>query len=69
MVFSVSAVFRTPVREHTHRFQVMLLEKRNDPITEHVGSNQRILSVIEFGKSDFGVRVDDRLLINMPDPL
>lgn len=32
MIFSVSAVFRSPVCKHTHQFQVMLLEKRNAPI-------------------------------------
>ncbi len=68
MIFSVSAVFRAPVREHTHEFQVMLLEKRNNSVIEHVGSHKRILSVIQLGKPDFGVSVDDRLLINVPDP-
>ncbi len=65
MVFSVSAVFRTPVSEHTHELQVMLLEKRNNPVVEHVGSDKCILPIIQFGKS-FGVSIEDRLLINMP---
>ncbi len=36
----------------------------SNPVVEHVC----ILPVIEFGKSDFGVGVDDRLLINVSAP-
>ena len=43
----------------------MLLEKRNDPIVKHIGSDKRILSVIQLGKSDFGVSINDGLLINV----
>ena len=43
----------------------MLLEKRNNPIVKHIGSNKRILSVIQLGKSDFGVSINDGLLINV----
>lgn len=69
MIFSVPAVFRTLVREHPHEFQVMLLIKRNNPVIEYVGSDKRILPVIQLGKPDFGISVDDRLLINVPTPL
>ena len=43
----------------------MLLEKRNNPIVKHIGSNKRILSVIQLGKSDFGVSINDGLLIDV----
>lgn len=67
MCFPVSAVFGSPVREHPHQFQVMLLEERNHPVIEHVRRHERVLPVVKFGEADFGVGVDDRLLVNVPD--
>ena len=66
MCFPVSAVFGSPVREHPHQFQVMLLEERNHPVIEHVRRHERVLPVVKFGESDFGIGVDDRLLVNVP---
>src|SRR3712207_3841817 len=65
MVFSVPAVFRAPISEHAHQLQVMLFEKRNDPIVEHVSSHKRILPIIQLCKTYFGVSVYDSLLINV----
>lgn len=67
MILPVFAIFRSPIREDTHAFQVMPLEKRNNPIVEHIGGDKSILSVIQLCKPDFGVGVDDSLLINMSD--
>ena len=66
MRFPVSAVFGSPVREHPHQFQVMLLEERNHPVIEHVRRHERVLPVIEFGEADFGIGVDNRLLVDVP---
>ena len=33
----------------------MLLEKRNNPIVKHIGSDKRILSVIQLGKDTSSV--------------
>lgn len=64
VIFSVSAVFRSSICEHMHQYQVLLREKRNSPIVKHIGRDKRILSVIQLGKSDFGVSVNDGLLPN-----
>ena len=69
MCFPVSAVFGSPVREHPHQFQVVLLEEGNHPVIEHVRRHERVLPVVKFGESDFGIGVDDRLLVNVPSPL
>ena len=55
MIFSISAVFRSSICYHTHQFQVMLIEKRNNPIVKHIGSDKRILSVIQLGKDTSSV--------------
>ena len=46
VVFSVSAVFRSSVCEHTHQLQVMLLEERHYPVIEHIGSDKGVLPVV-----------------------
>ena len=45
----------------------MLLEERNYSVIEHVSRNKSILPVIQLGKSDFGVNVNDCLLVNVSD--
>src|SRR5574344_2061113 len=45
----------------------MLLEERNYSVIEHVSRNKSILPVIQLGKSDFGVSVNDCLLVNVSD--
>lgn len=68
VVLPVSAVLRPSVCEHTHQLQVMLLEERHYPVIEHIGSDKRILPVIELCKSYFGVSVNDCLLVNVSTP-
>jgi len=47
----------------------VVLEERQDSIVEHIGGNQGILAVVEFGPSDLGVSVDKGLLIDASDTL
>lgn len=68
MCFPVATVFSSPVSEHPHEFQVMLLEEGYHTVIEHVRRHERILSVIQLGKTDFGIGVDYRLLVNVPSP-
>ena len=65
MCFPVATVFSSPVSEHPHEFQVMLLEEGYHTVIEHVRRHERILSVIQLGKTDFGIGVDYRLLVNV----
>lgn len=67
MVLPGSTIFGSSIRQHAHEFQVMLREKRNNSVVEYIGGNKCILSVIQLGKSDFGVSVYDARLINMSD--
>ena len=39
------------------------VEKRQRTIVEAIGSSDRRLGVVELGKSDRRIRVDDRLLV------
>ena len=66
MRFPVFTIFGSSVGEYPHQLQVMLFKERNDPVIEHVRRNKSVLPAVELGEADFGIGVDDRLLVDMP---
>ena len=44
-------------------------KKGSDAIVEEIGCRDRRLAIIEVGASNLGVGVDERLLVDAPDPL
>jgi len=59
-----AAVGQHPLQRH-----VVFLEERNDPVIEHVGGGDRGLAIVELGKGDLAVGVDERLLVDPADAL
>ena len=47
----------------------MLVVERHYPVIEDLGGGDRGLAVIQLGKGDFGVDIDEGLLIDPPDAL
>ena len=47
----------------------MTVEEGDHAIVEEIGCRDRRLAIIELGASNLGVSVDERLLIDAPDPL
>ena len=47
----------------------MTVEEGDHAIVQKVGCRDRRLAIIELGASNLGVGVDERLLIDAPDPL
>src|SRR5215472_13355276 len=47
----------------------MLVVERHHSVIEDLGRGDRGLAVIELGEGDFGIGVDEGLLIDPPDPL
>ncbi len=48
---------------------ILLFKEGENAIVQHVGRHQRVLAVVQFGKGDLGVGIDEGLLINSPDAL
>jgi hypothetical protein len=46
----------------------MLFKERQDPVIQNICRHQSVLTVIEFGKSDLQVSVNEGLLIDVSDP-
>ena len=47
----------------------MLLVEGDDPVIEQIGGGDRRLDVVELGKADLGVGVDEGLLVDATHPL
>ena len=43
--------------------------ERHDAIVNEIGGGDRRLAVVELGEGDLGIGVDERLLVDAPDPL
>jgi hypothetical protein len=45
------------------------VEEGKDAIVEEISSRDRRLAIVELGESDLGIGVDERLLVDAPEPL
>ena len=45
------------------------LKEGNDAVMEHIGCNQCVFPIIQFGKCHFGIGVNDGLLVDSSNPL
>ena len=46
----------------------MTVEERDHAVVEKIGRGDRRLAIVELGESDFGVGVDEGLLVDRPTP-
>src|SRR5438477_4575887 len=64
VVLALAAVFRTAIGEHAQQRNLMLFEEWQYAVVEQVGRDQGVLAVIEFGEGDYGVGVEETLLVD-----
>ena len=64
MVLTGTTVFSATVGKNPQQRNPMGLEEWQDAVVEHIGGDQRVLAVIELGLSNFGVGVDEGLLVD-----
>lgn len=67
--FGCPAVLRAAIREHSIQGDFVMLEERQHSVIQQLGGSQRRFPVIQLGKSDFAVGIDEGLLIDPPDAL
>ena len=65
----VAAELGAAVGQHARQPDAVLVVERHHPIVEDLGRGDRGLAVIELGKGDFGIGVDDGLLIDPANAL
>lgn len=64
-----AAVFGAAIGQDTQQWHVLLLKPGQYPVIEQVGGHQRVLAVIQLGEGDFGVGVNEGLLVDASHPL
>ena len=69
VAFPVATVFRSAIGQDSEQRHAVLLEERQHPVIEHVGCRDRVLAVVELGKGELAVGVDEGLLVDAPDAL
>jgi hypothetical protein len=69
LVAFAAAILGASIGQHAAETDLMLVIERHDPVVEQFGCGDRRLAVVELGKGDLGVGVDEGLLIDPPDAL
>ena len=64
MMFPVAAIFRSAICQNTQDWNLFAVKEGNDTIIEHIGGNQCVFPVIQFGKCHFGIGVNHGLLVD-----
>ena len=59
-----AAIFGAAIGENTLRADAVLLVEGQDPVVQEIGRRDRRLPIMELGKADLGIGVDEGLLIN-----
>src|SRR6516225_2425737 len=67
--FGVAAELAAAVSQHAQELDIVLLEQRQHTVIEKIGGRDRCLAIVELGKGDLGVGVDEGLLIDAPNSL
>src|SRR5215472_8487993 len=57
------------IGQHARQADAVLVIKRHHAVIEDLGRGDRRLAIIEFGKGDLGIGVDEGLLVDPPDAL
>ena len=55
------------IGQHARQADGVLVVERHHPVVEDLGRGNRRLTIIEFGKGDLGIGVDEGLLVEPPD--
>ena len=69
MPFRIAAELAAAVRQHAQQLDIVLLEERQHTVIEQIGGGDGRLAVVELGKADLGVGVDEGLLVDASNTL
>ena len=67
--FGIAAKLAAAVSQHAQELDVVLLEERQHTVIEQIGCRDRRLAVVELGKADLGVGIDEGLLVDASNAL
>src|SRR5262249_23826463 len=67
--FGVAAELAAAVSQHAQELDIVLVEERQHSVIEQIGGGDGRLAVIELGKADLSVGVDEALLVDASNTL
>src|SRR5262249_47662583 len=67
--FGIATELAAAVGQHAQQLDIVLLEERQHTVIEQIGRRDRRLAVVELGKADLGVGVDEGLLVDASNTL
>src|SRR5215831_12823817 len=63
MPFRVAAELAAAVSQYAQELDIVLLKEWQHTVIEQIGRHDRRFAIVEFGKADLGVAVDEGLLV------
>src|SRR6516225_640743 len=69
LVALAAAELGAAVGQHSRQPDAVLVVERDHPVVDDLGRGDRCLAVVELGKGELGVGVDEGLLVDPPDAL
>src|SRR5262245_23206887 len=69
MAIMGAAIFGAAICQNALERHALVLVERNDAVIKQIGGGDRRLAVIELGKADLGIGVDESLLVNASNTL
>lgn len=67
MAFGIATIFRSAIGQHPQQANVLLVVERYHAVIEQLCRRERRLSVVELGKGDLGIGVNEGLLVHTSD--
>jgi hypothetical protein len=64
-----AALFGAAISENTPRYGAVRRVEGEDPAVSEIGGHDRRLAIMEFGEAGLGIDVDERLPIDLANPL
>ena len=69
VMLGIAAIFRAAISQHTCELHLLSIEEWQDTVVQEIGCGNRRLAIIELGKDDLGIGVDEGLLVDAADAL
>src|SRR5690606_38275903 len=66
MILSFSAIFGAAIGKDTQQWNFLFLEEWNDFVVYHICCGDGVLTIIQLGKSNLRIGIDEGLLIDSP---
>src|SRR5215469_13264944 len=65
----IATILAAAISEHAQQLDIVLIKEWQHPIIEQIRRRDRRLAIVQLGAGDFGVGIDEGLLVDATDAL